>query len=248
MGAIVNIMNIKREFMSRILMVFVAACLLAGCGRSVEGVIEYYDRGNLVRPGTADILFVPHSEFEKLIQSSADQVERAINAEISALQNEEKYFEEVKKNRNALVVAMAQAGGITYNVNTLGGQYMLKEAQGNIDKGNQSLQEWNKDISSINEKISEHQSSISSLKSGKNGEVIFPIKQIPGSIAITATDGLFKANLEKDVRYVLVARRPSVGLYWFIPLNPKDKTISLSVVNANGKDCEICVPGTKWPY
>lgn len=222
---------------------------VTGCGRQVEGSVEYVDRGSVIKPENMEIQIVPFEDFTEFINSSAnlEKINQEIASELRSIEFSEGAIEKNKKARLELAEAMAQASGVYFDVNTLGGQFMLNRTEQNLQRANEQLKSSADLEAELRSKISKHQSNIAYLKSGKNGALIFPSKPIANALVVkTDKQGRFSSALEEKVNYIVLAGR--AGRYWFLPLNPKDKEIKLHDRNANGDRCEICAPNSKWPY
>jgi hypothetical protein len=206
--------------------------LTSGCSRKIEGEAFLKDNNNnsVTKLADIEVRLIELSKFHDHIKIRQKDSQSEISRLESNIATTEASTKSMVDAQMAIFNIMAK--GVSFNINSLGGQYYQQQQDTNMNAASKAIQE-NK------ERVSKYNAEIETIKNGRNGKFFYPADKTKDLISTkTQSDGKYELNIKSDSELVLLAN--SGEKYWIIKLNKDDKKISLTDSNENGKNCEIC--------
>jgi hypothetical protein len=216
---------------------------LFGCSKKIEGE-AFLKKGDEVIP-LADLVVrvVDLDKFQTYIKIKQEGIESEISKINSSIDSLEQSNKTLIESRNAVLDAQMNllSLGASWNINSLGGQYMQNKQDSLMKDGSSSMSTSDDAVSKNSEKISVYKKEIEALRSGKNGKYFYyPENNLDGVVsAKTQSNGKFEITLNSSKDSVLLAMHNNN--YWLIKLSKDDKKINLTESNENRLSCEVCV-------
>ncbi len=206
--------------------------LTSGCSRKIEGEAFIKDNNNSVtKLADIEVRLIELSKFQDHIKSR----QKDVLSEISRLESNIATTEASNKSMAdaQMAVLNIMAKGLSFNMNSLGGQYAQQQQDSAMNAAGKAIEE-------NRERISKYKSEIETIKNGRNGKFFYPIDKTKDLVSTkTQSDGKYELIIKSDDSLVLLAK--SGENYWIIKLNKDDKKISLTNSNESSKNCDICV-------
>ena len=206
--------------------------LTSGCSRKIEGEAFLKDNNNSVtKLADIEVRLIELSKFQDHIKSRQKDGLSEISKLESNIATTEASTKSMADAQMAVLNIMAK--GMSFNMNSLGGQYYQQQQDSSMNAAGKAIQE-------NRERVSKYKTEIETIKSGSNGKFYYPVDKTKDLVSTkTQSDGKYELTIKSDDDLVLLAN--SGEKYWIIKLNKDDKKISLTNSNENGKNCDICV-------
>lgn len=228
---------------------FIVALNLVGCTKSIEGEVFYRSNNSAGKFSDTEIFLISKEEFLKLavrVQEINVKLREQLDSEMNIQQN---YLDSLKKTRNStsdaainatqkIIESTIRGGG--WNINSLGGQYMLNNQGAAIDSAFKQVEDLNKKIEVVEDEITRLRVKAQYLDAGLIGETFFvdDLAEVSASSVRTDSDGKYVLKIEGKGDWIIMARARGKG--WVLPVDHSQKTLNLSNFNENLGRCELC--------